>query len=354
MLGTYQRYLAATRGLAPPTIRNYIADLSLFMEYLGTQGFQLGPSAETLREFIERNGSSTTSREYRSLVRDYVNWLLSQRKITSGRRNGQIGYVRASVVRCLAALRSFFRYLIAEGLMPEAPLWASRSTLMQRFTPKVVRRLPSVLTASEAALLMDQPSRQSSVINPALRSRSSGKLSLAARDRALLETLYGAGLRASEIISMDLDDVALLTRSVRVEGKGQKVRMVPIGRPAVQAIERYLSVGRSDLAKNDSGNALFLSNRGSRLSVRALQHLVQRHANAAGLYDRIHPHTLRHSFATHLLDGGADLRVVQELLGHSTPSATQVYTHVSQAETQRVYLSAHPLAKLRRKERAMS
>ena len=354
LLSAYQQHLAASRGLAPTTVRNYVADLALFLEYLGEQGLELGTDAAVLRGFVERNGPAQASHEYRSLVRDYVTWLLGRRKVMAGRRTGQVGHQRGSVVRCLAALRSFFRYLVAEGMLPEAPLWAARSTLMQRFTPKVARRLPDVMTASEAAQLMAEPARLSSRGGRTASQQSAKEAVLAVRDIALLETLYGAGLRASEITAMDLDDVAVSTRTVRVLGKGQKVRMVPIGRLAASAIGRYVREGRTALAGSTSGEALFLSRRGGRLSVRALQELVRRYATAAGLRDGVHPHTLRHSFATHLLDGGADLRIVQELLGHSTPSATQVYTHVSQAETQRAYLSAHPLAKRKREERTAS
>jgi integrase/recombinase XerD len=145
-------------------------------------------------------------------------------------------------------------------------------------------------------------------------------------------------------VALDMDDISLSDRVAQVWGKGNKARQVPVGRPAAAAIQRYLDQARPELTASVMDQALFLNRRKGRLSTRAVQRLVQRYATAAGLREGVHPHTLRHSFATHLLDGGADLRVVQELLGHSSPSATQVYTHVSQIEAQKVYMRAHPLA----------
>ena len=335
LLSHYQRHLLASRGLAPPTIRNYVADLFPFVEYLQKQGIELEDDASSLRRFVERHAASHVSQEYRRLVRDYVAWLLERRHLGSGRRAGQLGHQRASVVRALAALRSFFKYLTAQGHMPDAPLWAPRSTLMRQFMPRVSRRLPDILSPAEAAQLMESPGRPSSAAGGAL----------ALRDAALLELLYGGGLRVSETAGLDTAGLSLEARRVRVWGKGQKARAVPLGKPAAGALRRYLQDGRPSLTGRRSGGAIFLNRRGGRLSVRAIQRLVARHAAAAGLRAGVHPHTLRHSFATHLLDGGADLRVVQELLGHSSPGATQVYTHVSQREARRVYLAAHPMAR---------
>ena len=357
----YEGHLAASRGLAPATVRNYVDDLAPFLEYLGLQNLVVagrqhmdrGPAAATVRDFVERHGSQHVASEYRKLVRDYVAWLLERRQLQAGRRTGQRGHQRASVIRCLAALRSFFRYLVEEGLVPNAPIWSSRSTLMRRFTPKAMRRLPDTMTAAEVVRLLEAPRLAPASPRQTITHRQSAQMdALVHRDRALLETLYSSGLRVSEAAGLDVGDLDLTARTVRVMGKGQKARMVPVGRPAVSAVRHYLRAGRPPLAAAEpglghapSGEALFLSRRGVRLSVRAIQDLVRRHAAVAGLRDGVHPHTLRHSFATHLLDGGADLRIVQELLGHSTPSATQVYTHISQAEAQRVYLSAHPLAR---------
>ena len=333
LLSSYQRHLVASRGLARATSRNYVADLLPFVEYLEGQEITLADGAQGLRTFIERNGPDHVARKYRYLVRDYVAWLLERRPLRSGPRAGQRGHQRSSVVRSLAALRVFFRYLVAERSMPDAALWAPRSTLMRQFVPRVGRRLPDTLSASEVAQLIESPARPGA-------SSASGL-----RDTALLELLYGCGLRVSEMMGLDRSDLSSQMRQVRVWGKGSKARQVPLGRAAAAALERYLQEGRGSLAGPRSGDAVFLNRWGGRLSVRAIQRLVSRRATAAGLRAGIHPHTLRHSYATHLLDGGADLRVVQELLGHSSPSATQVYTHVSQGESRRVYLAAHPMAR---------
>ena len=319
------------------------------MEYLALQELTLDDSGAGLRRFVERHGREQAASEYRGLVRDYVAWLLEQRRLRAGRRSGRTGHQRASVVRCLAALRSFVRYLVSEEMMPDAPIWAARSTLMRRFAPKLARRLPDTLSATEATRLVEAPGIRQQA-RPTRPDQSDAQEALRARDRAILELLYSSGLRVSEAVGIDTGDLALDSRTVRVMGKGLKARMVPVGRPALGALEAYLAGGRPRLARVASGKAtsgepLFLNQHGGRLSARAVQDMVRRYALAAGLRDGVHPHTLRHSFATHLLDGGADLRVVQELLGHSTPSATQVYTHVSRAEARRVYLSAHPLAR---------
>ena len=338
LVTTYGRHLAS-RGLAPATVRNYLADVAPFEEYLAAQGIALGERAEGLRAFVERGGPERVPAEYRNLVRDYVAWLLERRELTSGRRAGRRGHARGSVLRLLAALRALLRYHIAQGRMPRAPLWEPRSTLMRRFTPRPPARLPDLLSPAEAARLVEAPQ---AVGTPA-----------GSRDGALLELLYGSGLRVSEAAGLDLGDISLEERTVRAFGKGSKTRIVPLGAATVRALRGYLREGRSALAgaggrasgRPAAGRALFLNSRGGRLSARSIQTTVRRYAAAAGLRDDVHTHTLRHSFATHLLDGGADLRVVQELLGHSTPAATQVYTHVSQAEARRVYLASHPLAR---------
>ncbi len=338
LLASYERHLRTSRGISSLTVRNYLADVALFQEYLERQGITFDGEARQLRKFVERIGLEQAPREYRTLVRDYVAWLLEKRKLSSGKRAGEHGHERASVVRALAALRSFMRYLIERKLMPDAPLWAPRSTLMRRFTPKAPRRLPDVVSVLDAALLVEAPGRVAKAPSPE-------KTALCLRDQALLELLYGGGLRVSELVALDVRHVSVEEKTVRLWGKGSKERVVPLGRPAIAALRRYLSEGRPALAAPRSGEALFINRLGGRLTVRSVQNIVHRYALAAGLREGVHPHTLRHSFATHLLNGGADLRIVQELLGHSSPSATQVYTHVSQTEARRVYLAAHPLAR---------
>ena len=325
LFAEYERQLQATRALSDATVRNYVADLQPFAEYLASQGVELGTGAEGLGAFVRRRGESGAAREYRSLVRDYVAWLLERRPVSSGRAAGRRGHSRTSVHRMLAALRSFMRYLIDRELLPDAPIWRPGSTLMRRITPKPPQRLPDLVSAQEAARLVEAPTEL-----------GDGEEQL--RDAALLELLYGCGLRVSEASNLDREHVSLYNRTVRVWGKGSKQRQAPLGGSAHAALAAYLR------AATGGDGPLFRNARGERLSPRSLQRIVRAYAQRAGLRDDVHPHTLRHSYATHLLDGGADLRVVQELLGHSTPSATQVYTHVSQSEARRVYLAAHPLA----------
>ena len=333
---SYRQHLFAARGLSPATIRNYIQDLSPFFEYLAKEEVSFGRDAKDLRAFIQCHGATGVSGMYRQLIRDYVSWLVEQRPITTGRAAGRHGHARASVVRTIAALRAFMRYLIDRHKMPDAPLWQARSSMMRRFTPQPTRRLPDIVSANDAVRLVEAP-------DPAAATTPKQRAA-ALRDRAVLELLYCGGLRVSEASGINVGDVALANRSARVWGKGSKARMVPLGGPAVEAIATYVRKARGLLASPISHQALFLNQRGGRLTQRSIQLIVQRYATSTGLRPGVHPHTLRHSFATHLLNGGADLRVVQELLGHSSPSATQVYTHVSQEEAREAYLSAHPLA----------
>ncbi len=337
LLRAYREHLESARALSPATVRNYLGDVGPFVEYLAAQGIALGDDAGPLRAFIEREGPGRVAGVARDLVRDYVAWLLEQRTLSAGRRAGQAGHARGSVVRSLAALRSFARYLVGSGQLPDAPLWAARSRLMRRYTPRTARRLPDVLSTAEAGRLVEAPAP------PAEADAHASALAL--RDAALLELLYSAGLRVSEATGLDLASLRLEEGAVRVLGKGAKERQALVGAPAVERLRAYLATGRPVLVTARSGQAVFVGERGGRLGPRAVQAMVRRYAAAAGLREDIHPHTLRHSFATHLLDGGADLRVVQELLGHSSPTATQVYTHVSQQEARRTYLAAHPLAR---------
>ena len=328
LVAEYERTLRSTRALSDATVRNYVADLLPFLQYLDGQDCSLGSDARGLAEFVRRNGDANVSREYRSLVRDYVAWLLEGRTVESGRGTGSRGHSRASVHRMLASLRSFMRYLIERSLLPDAPLWRPKSTLMGRLTPKLERRLPDLVSVSEAARLVEAPS-----------GADDGPNGL--RDAALLELLYGCGLRVSEAVNLDRENISLEDSTVRIWGKGAKERQTPLGTKARDAVSAYLN---AEDAPPGRSSPLFRNARGGRLGARSIQRIVRNYARRSGLREDVHPHTLRHSYATHLLNGGADLRIVQELLGHSTPSATQVYTHVSQQEARRVYLATHPLA----------
>jgi integrase/recombinase XerD len=231
----------------------------------------------------------------------------------------------ATIHRKSACLRSFYRHLRREGLRESDPT----ATLS---APRKNRKLPQVLTRGEVERLLTQPR---------------GTDAHALRDRALLELMYACGLRASEAIGLELGDVEVDERVLRARGKGSKERLVPIGQAAARAVRQYLDRGRPALVRCSSETALFLNFRGGRLTRQGLYKIVRRHALGAGLADRMSPHTLRHTFATHLLAGGCDLRSVQEMLGHADVSTTQLYTHLSSERLKDVYFRAHPRAVVR-------
>jgi len=293
LLSSFETFLRTERHLADLTLRNYRTDLEPFFEYLEKEKVQ---DLNTIDRFF---------------VRGYMAWLI------------HLGYVRHSIARKLSTLRTLFRWLKREAKVEKDP------TLLVA-SPKLEKRLPNFLTQKEAERLMRSPS-------------NSGTTGM--KDRALLELLYAGGLRVSEVVGLDIDDINLETREVRVLGKGSKERITVIGREAQQALGVYLSDIRPKLANKKSGTAFFLNRYGVRITQRSVQGKVRKYSTKVGLPSGVHTHTLRHSFATHLLDGGADLRIVQELMGHSTPSTTQIYTHVTHTEARKAYLSAHPRAK---------
>jgi len=228
---------------------------------------------------------------------------------------------KASVRGKKSAACSFFSYLEREEIIAVNPLKNMPS-------PKLDLRLPSFLTVDETVRLLLSPD----VATP-----------LGLRDRALLELLYACGLRVSELVSLNMAQISLLTNEIRVRGKGDKERVVLMGEPAAAALRAYLKNGRPQLLRAGREPALFLNRYGKRLAARRVQKLLVKYSPATG--KKVHPHMLRHTFATHLLDGGADLRVVQELLGHSSLSSTQIYTHVAQSQARKIYLAAHPMAR---------
>jgi integrase/recombinase XerD len=232
----------------------------------------------------------------------------------------------ATLQRKIACLRSFYRHLRRERLIDHDPAAELRG-------PRSTARLPHVLSRDEVARLLDQP-----------RGNSLGAL----RDRALLETMYACGLRASEVIGLELSELDLDGGVLRARGKGSKERIVPIGSTAVGALRTYLDRGRQRLVGLRDEPRVFVNLRGGPLSRQGLYKIVQRHAASAGLAHRMSPHTLRHSFATHLLAGGCDLRSLQEMLGHADIATTQIYTHLSTERLRDVYFEAHPRAQIRR------
>ncbi len=288
----YINYLEAERNASPYTVRNYTTDLLDFFQFLTTKG------VGSLKE-VDRH-----------VLRDYLSHLMEQ------------GRVKASTARKLSAIRSFYKYLLRERMVAANPIATTAS-------PKLDRRLPSFLTQEEIEQLLEAPDL----------SKPQGQ-----RDRALIELLYASGLRVSELVNLNLEQVDLHTREIRVRGKGSKERMVLMGKPAATALNAYLNQGRPSLLGEKRTNAIFLNRYGQRIIERRVQKIIQEYAERAGIDKRVHPHMLRHTFATHLLDGSADLRVVQELLGHANLSSTQIYTHITKSQARKVYLSAHPMA----------
>lgn len=280
---------------------------------------------------VEKNASSHTLVNYQRDIVQFWHFLCDDnvavdnisrsmlRRYLSHLQQGE--YARSSIARKLSSLRSFFRYLVAEGICRENPL-------QHLSTPKQERLLPGFLYQNDCLALLQAPDDGT----------------LGQRDRAILEVLYATGIRVSELVGLDLHDLDWRQGYVRVFGKGAKERIVPVGRPACQAMEQYLTAARPRLVTGASERALFLNKSGGRLTDRSVRRLLDKYVAKAALDQQVSPHTLRHTFATHLLDHGADLRSVQELLGHTSVSTTQIYTHVTKERLKSVYRQTHPRA----------
>ena len=306
-----------------------------------------------LRSLHARDASPNTTRAYATAVGAYLDWLAERgtdwRRPTRPDLRAYLAHLggrgaRSTVAQRLAAIRSFHRWAARDGLAPGDP-WGAIAT------PRLPRRLPRVLEADQIAALLDAVDDE---LAAAVARRAGGPAeALALRDRALIETTYAAGLRISELAAADLPSLDLRRGELRVIGKGDKERIGLLGRPAVAALEDYLEHGRPPLLDRRRGagaaapipTAIFLNHHGQPLGIRGVRYRLDRLCRAAGLPEGVSPHTIRHSFATHLLDGGADLRVVQELLGHENLATTQVYTHVSPGRLREAYRSAHPRAR---------
>jgi integrase/recombinase XerD len=294
----YLDWIAVERGLSRNTLAAYRRDLVKYRYYLRQHGVEDARDASETQ--IASFVGSLSASEYRE-----------------GRH-----YRASSVARTLAAVRNFHRFLVGEGLADADP---ARGVIR----PKVPRTLPRALSVDEVAAILASP----------------GEDAAGLRDRAVLEAMYGAGLRVSEVSGLDVDGVDLDQGSVRVFGKGSKERLVPLGRYGVEAIAAYLSRARPAFAHARSGPALFLNQHGGRLTRQGVHRVLQQAVKRAGVDKRVTPHTLRHSFATHLLEGGADIRVVQELLGHASLTTTQIYTLVTGDRLREEYFLAHPRAR---------
>jgi len=286
----FLNYLKNERNVSPHTERSYLSDLEQLVDHLG----DIDPTSidhQTLRRFIAH---------------------LVQLKIS-----------KTSIARKLSAIRSFFTYLNRQGILASNP-----ARLVA--TPRREKRLPSVLTVDDAQRLVDSPAPEQG------KERDT-----TLRDRAVLETLYSSGVRASELIGMNRDDINQHDRLIRIRGKGRKERIVPIGVKALAAINAYLDQQRA------VSIPVFTGPSGKRLTARTVQRILQNYRNRLGLLQKASPHTLRHSFATHLLESGADLRAIQELLGHASLSTTQRYTHLNLDSLMDVYDKTHPKARKR-------
>ena len=305
LIREHATWLSVERGLRPNTLAAYARDLAVYERYLFERGI-----TDAL-QIDER------------VVHDYVAWLGAERN-----DDGTPRWSSASIARALVAVRSLHRFCVEEALLVEDPSVELRG-------PRVPLGIPKALTEAEISALLG------AVV---------GDTPTARRDRAILELLYAAGLRISELAGLDRADLDVESGLVRVFGKGAKERVVPFGRAARAAIDDYLALGRPQLARSGAsgrraGDALFLNARGGRLTRQGCWLIVRGVAKRVGLGEKMSPHVLRHSCATHLLDHGADLRVVQEILGHASLSTTQIYTKVSAERLRAVYVQAHPRAR---------
>ena len=286
----FRNYLSSERNYSEHTVKAYITDVTEFQKVLKNK--------ELLTEALEGLNEDP--------VRAYVSWLYT--------RNSKV-----SISRKIASIRTFFEYLIKNGVI-------KKNIAKHIPTPKGEKRLPVFLTVDEAVKLIETPGTDTP---------------LGARDSAIMELLYSSGLRVSELTGINITDLDLKSGSVKVLGKGSKERVCPIGSKALESIEKYL-YGRLEL--KPKGDQLFVNSRGGRLTPRSVDRIIKKYAAEAGIPKSISPHVLRHSFATHLLGGGADLRAIQEMLGHKSLSTTQRYTHTSIEKLMEIYDKTHPRA----------
>ena len=293
-------YLSMERNASPHTCRCYQRDLKGFEDFLKNSGVHVRPAGETAIEKVDRIA-----------IRKYLSFLHRKNK-------------KSSIARKISTLRSFFKYLVKEQVVPFNPAKGVS-------TSKVEKTLPTTLTVDEVFRLMESPNRVSE--KPLEGSKEKGL-----RDRAILELLYSSGLRVSELVGLNSNQLDLDLGIVRVMGKGRKERIVPVGVKAIEATKSYLE--KRGTVRGDG--PIFVNSFGGRLTARSVGRLIKKYTRHSGIFRKVSPHSLRHTFATHLLDAGADIREIQEMLGHSSLSTTQRYTHVSMGKLMEVYDKAHP------------
>lgn len=300
LIHQFIHYLSIEKNASPHTCRCYRRDLEGFEDFLKNSGTCVTPSGEAEVEKADRIA-----------IRKYLSFLHRKNR-------------KSSIARKLSTLRSFFKYLVREQIVPSNPAKGIS-------TPKVERTLPTTLTVDETFRLMESPKS-----HPEKSSR--GPKERGSRDRAILELLYSSGLRVSELVGLNSNQLDLDLGVVRVMGKGRKERIVPVGMKAIDALKAYLEE-RGGVKEEEP---VFVNFLGGRLTARSVGRLIKKYTRHSGIFRKVSPHSLRHTFATHLLDAGADIREIQEMLGHSSLSTTQRYTHVSMGKLMEVYDKAHP------------
>ncbi|HET6249566.1 MAG TPA: tyrosine recombinase XerC [Tepidisphaeraceae bacterium] len=307
-------YLRLEKHFSDYTVKSYGADLIQFGQFLAGE---IGPAAAAIPAGVTAPKVSLVEVDERVVkcealtVREFLAYLYGQ------------NYTKSTTARKLATLRSFYKFLIRRGIVSASPLITIR-------TPKQEKRLPKCLDLEQVQKLLDAPGDNDL---------------LSARDKAMLEVLYSSGIRVSELVELEMGDIDLQEGVLRVKGKGRKDRLTPIGSQAIKAVQRYFELRTQEPKCNGPHQArVFLNKHGETLSTRSVRRKLDKYLVQAGLDPGISPHTLRHSFATHLLNNGADLRSVQELLGHQSLSTTQIYTHLSTSRMKEVYDAAHPRA----------
>ncbi|MGI6328318.1 MAG: site-specific tyrosine recombinase XerD [Dethiobacteria bacterium] len=285
-------FLSVEKGLAENTLESYQRDLKKYIQFLNRQ---------EVRDFNETS---------KKIILEY----LAEQK--------QKGLAVSTLTRNLASIRSFYQYLLQEQIIQENPAGELES-------PRAEKRLPTVLSFKDIELLLEQP-------------QPKGNIGM--RDKAMLELLYATGIRVSELVSLNLDNVNLKMGFLKCDGKGNKERIVPLGSVAIKSLQEYLQNGRLKLLKQRDEKALFINQHGKRLTRQGFWKILKKYALRTGINAEITPHTLRHSFATHLLENGADLRSVQEMLGHADISTTQIYTQITRKKIKEIYNQTHPRA----------
>lgn len=335
LITEFLNYLKFERHFSPHTAKCYAADLAQFCAFLAgdkdgaRSGQNFAPAAGTMRPRSGAPGRPTGTGPAITATLPLTDIQQKLRDVTPEHVKEFLGflgtqsYSKSTVARKLATLRSFYKFCLRRGHVQAHPLAAIR-------TPKQEKRLPKYLELDQISKLLSTPNDNTL---------------LGARDRAMLEVLFSTGVRVSELVDLNFMDIDFEGHSIRVRGKGKKQRTAPIGQTAINAIKKYLELRRADSrSATFDQNALFVNKHGQRLSTRSVRRKLDKYLSEAGLDPSISPHTLRHSFATHMLNNGADLRSVQELLGHQSLSTTQVYTHLTTPRLKAAYDDAHPRA----------